>query len=98
MKSRIKSFLAVNSMAIILLSPFAVCADKYIPEHLCFKPEKPLFMASKYHKQIYEEDVKRYKFCIRDFIREQEQMIIIHKEAIKKATNDWNEFMEEGGS
>ncbi len=88
--------LVISLVVILLVTASASSADKYIPEHLCFKPEKPLFMASRYHQELYQQDVKRYKFCIRDFIREQEQTIIIHQEAIKKATNDWNEFVEEG--
>jgi len=82
-------------LGLVLLSLAAfVQADKYVPEHLCFKPERPLFMASPYHRQQYKQDINQYKFCIRDFIKDQERAIIIHKEAIKKATSNWNEFIE----
>ena len=89
-------FISVLTGLVLLLSlSFAVQADKYVPAHLCFKPDRPLFMASPYHQKLYREDIKQYKFCIRDFIKEQERAIIIHKESIKKATSDWNEFVEE---
>jgi len=76
-----------------LLATFAQ-ADKYVPEHLCFKPERPLFMASPYHQQLYKQDINQYKFCIRNFIKDQERAILIHQESIKKATSNWNEFIE----
>lgn len=81
-------------LILLSLATFAQ-ADKYVPEHLCFKPERPLFMASPYHHQLYKQDIKQFKFCIRDFIKDQERAIMIHKESIKKATSNWNEFVEE---
>ncbi len=92
-----KIILNFRLVLILLLSLVSqlVFADKYVPEHLCFKPERPLFMASSYHQEIYQQDIKQYKFCIREFITDQERAIIIHKESIKKATGHWNEFVEE---
>jgi hypothetical protein len=88
-----KLVLILPGLMLLLLASL-VQADKYVPAHLCFKPERPLFMASPYHQQLYQQDIKQFKFCIRDFIKDQEQRIIIHKEAIKEATSDWNEFIE----
>ncbi|MFK5985672.1 MAG: hypothetical protein QM479_09615 [Pseudomonadota bacterium] len=82
-------------LATLFVSQGVVLADKYVPGHLCFKPERPLFMASSYHQELYKQDIKQYKFCIREFIKEQERAIRIHNEAIKKSTSDWNEFVEE---
>jgi hypothetical protein len=89
----VKFFLIIGTFILLSFSTF-IQADKYVPEHLCFKPEPPLFMASPYHKKMYQKDISQYKFCIRDFIKDQEQAINIHQEAIKKATSDWNEFVE----
>lgn len=88
-----KLILMLPGIMLFFLATF-VQADKYVPAHLCFKPERPLFMASPYHQRLYKQDIKQYKFCIRDFIKEQERLILIHNEAMKKATSDWNEFIE----
>jgi len=88
-----KLVLILPGLILLLLANF-VQADKYVPTHLCFKPERPLFMASPYHQNLYQQDIKQFKYCIRDFIKEQERQNIIHQEAIKKATSDWNEFIE----
>ena len=52
-------------------------------------------MAGPYQHQQYKNDVKTFKFCIRQFVKNQERAIIIHQEAIKKSTSDWNEFIQE---
>lgn len=86
--------LPIISLFIFLSTSAVTYADRYVPTHLCFKPESPLFMTTPYHKKMYDKDVNRYKFCIRDFIKAQEQAITVHKSAIKKATSDWNEFVQ----
>ena len=87
-------FFSIISLFIFLFISTISHADRYVPTHLCFKPEPPLFMSTPYHKKMYNKDVNQYKFCIRDFIKSQEQAITIHNEAIKKATSDWNEFVQ----
>ncbi len=91
-----KFILVITGIVLLQSWSLIVHADKYIMAHLCFKPERPLFMASPYQQKLYKQDINQYKFCIRDFIKEQERAITIHKEAVKKATSDWNEFVEEG--
>jgi len=87
--------LSMLSIISLFLITSPIFADRYIPSHLCFKPEKPLFMASPYQHQQYNNDVTTFKFCIREFVKNQERAIIIHQEAIKKSTSDWNEFIQE---
>ncbi|MFK5894202.1 MAG: hypothetical protein QM504_13355, partial [Pseudomonadota bacterium] len=64
-------------------------ADKFVSEHMCFKPDKPLFMASAYYQKSYQKDISDYNFCMNEFIKGQEKGILTHQQAIKKATNDW---------
>ncbi|MBF0266769.1 MAG: hypothetical protein HQL46_16015 [Gammaproteobacteria bacterium] len=70
-------------------------ADSYVPAHLCFKPERPLFISTIYQKEKYKNDVTTFKFCIREFVKNQERAMMIHQAAVKKATSDWNEFVQE---
>ena len=70
-------------------------ADRYVLRHLCFKPEKPLFMASFFQHELYKKDVENYEDCIKQYIRTQEKAIVAHQEAIKEASGDWKAFKEQ---
>ena len=85
----------IASLLVLMMTFTPVIADRQVPSHFCFKPERPLLMASPYHHKRYEKDVKTYKFCIREYVKTQERAIVMHQEAIKKATDDWNEFVQE---
>ena len=70
-------------------------ADRYVLRHLCFKPEKPLFMASFFQHELYKKDVENYESCIKQYISEQKRAIVSHQEAIKEAAGDWKIFEEQ---
>ena len=89
-----KTIPAAITILSIGLSHFSY-ADRYVPTHLCFKPEKPIFISSVYQQEKYKKDVTTFKFCIREFVKNQERSMLIHQEAIKKSTSDWNEFVQE---
>lgn len=64
-----------------------------MPSHWCYKPSKPLYFASSYDQKVYKKDTANYKLCIEVFIKSQKKDIGMHQQAIKVATDDWNNFI-----
>lgn len=80
------------TLFILLFININAHADKYVLSHLCFKPEKPLFMASFFQHELYKKDIGNYKLCIRRFINSQERAIVAHQDAIKEASEELEQF------
>lgn len=81
---------------LILISLFNTItnADMFTPNHNCSKPFKPYSFTTQYDIDLYKIEVEAYKTCIEDFIRTQENEIMNHIEAKKRAIKDWNSFIE----
>lgn len=68
-------------------------ADMFEPSHLCSKPFKPFQFNSQWELDNFNEDVRRYKQCLADFIDEQNEAIVKHQNAADEAVNEWNSFV-----
>ncbi len=80
-------------IAVIVL-PNMVLADAFIPEPLCFEPNKPLMFSPGRYRNRYEIDVKKYEVCIREFISRQEQAILKHQKSIEQAQKMLKKYVE----
>ncbi len=78
-------FLAGGLGIILSILPFYSWADAFLPEPLCFEPNKPLMFSPSSYRDRYERDIKKYELCISEFISKQEQAILKHQKAIEQA-------------
>lgn len=67
-------------------------ADMFEPSHSCTKPVKPYEFTSQWEVDNYNDEVRRYKNCIQDFVEEQNDAINNHVNAKNNAIDDWNNF------
>lgn len=72
------------------------------PSHNCLRPIKPFMFASQREEVQHKEDIKEYMNCLNRFIKEQNEeirkhqnAILIHKEAAQGAIEEWKEFVKE---
>jgi len=80
--------------ALALLGGITVLqADTFTPSHMCSKPYKPFEFNSQYEVDTFNEDVRRYKQCILDFVEEQNEAIRNHQNAQEEAIEEWNRFV-----
>ena len=87
--------LKTYSCAIALaLTAQVACADMYEPSPPCFKPIKPYKFNSQWEVDSFNNDVARYKQCIKLFVEEQQQAAAIHKNAAAQAIEQWNNFVK----
>lgn len=70
-------------------------ADSYGPLPHCYKPTKPLWLATVYYRNRYTRDVSEYQRCMKAFIVDQERAVKIHTHAAQAALTSWNEFAKE---
>lgn len=70
-------------------------ADRVQPYHLCFQPEKPLLLASRYQVELYKKDISAYEQCIDKFIINQDKEIVMHQNAIKAAKKERKLFVKQ---
>ncbi len=83
----------VAMLAMLLGVAFSTRADDWAPSHHCSKPVKPFRFTSEYEVESFKSEVEEYERCIDDFVRHQEEAAQAHKEAAKKAVNEWNSFV-----
>ena len=60
-------------------------ADNFSSGPLCYKTSKPLLFSPEYLKQRYNEETKKYKICVENYIAEQMRAIQLHKDSITEA-------------
>lgn len=70
-----------------------VLADMFAPSHACSKPIKPYQFSSQWQVDSFNDDVRRYKTCIADFVGEQQDAITRHQSAAQDAIDEWNQFV-----
>ncbi len=80
-------------IAVIIL-PNTVSADAFIPEPLCFEPNKPLMFSPASYRSRYDIDLKKYEVCISEFISKQEQAILKHQKSIELARKMLKKYVE----
>lgn len=71
----------------------SVSADMFQPSHNCTKPFKPYQFNNQWEIDSFNDDVRRYRQCISDFIEEQELAVQVHQLAAEEAIDDWNIFV-----
>lgn len=76
------------------LVPGYSSADAFLPEPLCFEPNKPLMFSPSSYRDRYEKDVKKYELCISEFVSKQEQAILKHQKAIEQAKKMLKKYVE----
>lgn len=88
----------MNFRAILLgavlgcLAPLA-SADMFAPSPSCGKPIKPYKFGSQWEVDNYNNEVDRYRRCIKAFIEEQKVAVQNHRQAIDDALEQWNSFV-----
>ena len=80
-------------LLIIFFGISTIQADMITPSHMCSKPYKPLEFTSQYEVDTFNDDVRRYKQCIVDFVEEQNQAIKNHQDAQEEAIEEWNRYV-----
>ena len=68
-------------------------ADSWPPSPGCFKPQKPYRIDTQWQLDQFQDEVKKYRRCIEDFIQEQDQAILNHRKATEEAIDEWNNFV-----
>ncbi len=76
---------------IAIASP--VYADMFEPSHSCSKPIKPYKFTSQWELDSFNDEVRRYKSCIEDFVEEQNEAVRKHQNAAEEAIDEWNSFV-----
>lgn len=80
-------------LLVFMIAPIAAHADSYPPSSFCRKPLKPFQFNNQWEIDSFNDEVRRYKGCITDFVEEQEDAIRNHQEAAEDAIDEWNSFV-----
>lgn len=83
---------AVLGLSLILYAS-AILADMFTPSAYCSKPYKPYEFTSQYEIDSFNNDVDSYKYCIQNFVDEQNSAARKHEEAAQAAIREWNDFV-----
>jgi hypothetical protein len=67
---------AVKILTVLALLPLTAYADMITPSHNCSKPN------------TFDRQVRTYKQCLSDFVKEQEKEARMHSEAASSANNE----------
>ena len=68
-------------------------ADSSAPAHSCRKPGKVADIKTQQEADKFNDAVSKYKSCIEEFVRQQEDAALIHRRAANEAINEWNDFV-----
>ncbi len=77
----------------MLGTSISINADMFSPSPSCSKPYKPYEFTDQYQIDSFNDDVRRHKQCIMDFVEEQNQAILNHQNAKSEAIEEWNRFV-----
>ena len=87
--------IAVAMLGLLVASVGRIAiADTYQPTPSCSKPYKPYAFNSQWDVDNFNQDVERYKKCIKNFVEEQDQAVAVHKAAAAEAIATWNRFVK----
>ncbi len=90
-----KSSLYLLLSLLLVVSSMNSYADNFEPLPYCYKPNKPLWLATGYYQARYKRDVEGYQRCMKAFIVTQERAVNVHTKAAQKALQTWNDFAKE---
>lgn len=72
--------------------PLSAIADVFPSSHTCRKPYKPYKFTSQMEVDSFNNDVSRYKQCIKKFVEEQNSEAENHQRAASDAIDEWNRY------
>ena len=78
---------------LVFAAPLANAADSSVPVHACRKPGKPGEIKTQQEADKFNDAISKYKSCIEEFVRQQEDAAMIHRRAANEAINEWNDFV-----
>jgi len=78
----------VKILTVLALLPLTVHADMISPSHSCSKPNAPSQFATDSEHRSFDRQIRTYKQCLSDFVREQEKEARMHSEAARSASNE----------
>jgi hypothetical protein len=79
-------------VCLVIAAPFANAADSSAPSHSCRKPGKAAEIKTQQEADKFNE-VSKYKSCIEDFVRQQEDAAMNHRRVANEAISEWNDFV-----
>ena len=83
----------ITTMALLVFAASLADADSTVPSHSCHKPTKPAEIKTQQEADTFNEAVRRYKSCIEEFVRKQQDAATNHQRAATQAVTEWNEFV-----
>jgi hypothetical protein len=87
------SRMRIAAIAFVFAASLANAADSSAPSHSCRKPGKAAEIKTQQEADKFNEAVSKYKSCIEEFVRQQEDAAMIHRRAANEAINEWNDFV-----
>ena len=73
--------------------PVSTLAAEPPPFHTCTAPIKRQSFATKAQLDNYRAEVDAFRTCIEKYVKEQEAVIEVHRQAAQTAIDDWNKFI-----
>ena len=83
----------IATIAFLVIAAPPASADSSAPSHSCRKPGKAAEIKTQQEADKFNEAVSKYKSCIEDFVRQQEDAAMNHRRAANEAINEWNDFV-----
>jgi len=90
-------FFLLLSLILMAVSASAY-ADSFEPQPHCYQPTQPLWLATVYYKNRYNDDIEKYQHCMKEFIEDQESAVKVHTQAAQKALKSWNDFAQKNNA
>src|SRR5262249_28870752 len=84
--------IAAIALLVFSASP-AKAAGSSAPSPSFCKPGKAAEIKTQQEADKFNEAVSKYKSCIEEFVRQQEDAAMIHRRAANEAINEWNDFV-----
>jgi len=78
----------VKILTLLVLLPLTVYADMITPSHNCSKPNASSQFATDSEHRAFDRQIRTYKQCLSDFVKEQEKEARLHSEAARSANNE----------
>ena len=90
--------MAKHGLAVVLglflaMGASPIAADSWVVSHSCYKPFKPFEFTDQWQLDNFNFEVEQYRYCIEEFVEEQEYAIRRHEQAAEEAIDEWNNFV-----
>ncbi len=86
----------IATITLLALASLNANADNTPPMPTCIKPFKPLQFNSDFDVNNYNQQLRDYRDCINQFVRQQREQANNHVEAAKQAVEAYNTFVQYG--